>query len=259
MSGAKCFCFRRELLFGFCELYWIQDPTEIFQSQPEKEKMSNLVSPQDRVRLQTHAQDVSENDQVDGRAADVQQLRKENSELKARVEEMEHAWLDSQREYENLLEEKSEVIRSLHQKIQELQSSGPLPTETGQQDELLGIQKELEADRERLQQDEESLMVQMRAMELSMAKERAELARQRTELGRLQAEFNREVELASRDADLRERLNGLQRNSQSALQRRQDQQVESARRPSAKEASPSEATPLPRKGNSGLLGRLFGK
>jgi hypothetical protein len=220
--------------------------------------MSNLASPQERVRLQPHAQDVSEHDLVDGHEVEVE-LRKENSELKARVEEMENAWLDSQREYENLLEEKSEVIRGLHQKIQDLQTSGSPATETAQQDELVGIQKELEEDRQRLQQDEESLMVQMREMELSMARERAELARQRTELQRLQAEFNREVELASRDVDLRERLNGLQRRPQSSPQRRQDQS-EATRRPSAKETGPSEDTPLPRKNNgSGLLGRLFGK
>jgi hypothetical protein len=220
--------------------------------------MSNLASPQERVRS-PQPQEVSVNDLADDRDVDVQQLRQENSELKARVEEMELAWLDSQREYENLLEEKSEVIRGLHQKIQELQTAGPLPAEIAPTDDLLEVQKVLEEERQRLQQDEESLMVQMREMELSMAKERAELARQRTELGRLQAEFNREVELAARDVDLRERLNGLQRRPSPASPRRQEQ-VLGAHRPAATEPpSPSDSTPLPKKGNSGLLGRLFGK
>jgi hypothetical protein len=228
--------------------------------------MSNLISPHDRSRLQAHSQDVAqqdvaeqdvaEHDSLDN--AEVEQLRKENAELKVRVEEMEQAGLDSQREYENLLEEKSEVIRGLHQKIQELQGSGTGtgtgPRETAQEDELLSIQKELEVERQRLQQDEESLMVQMREMELSMAKERAELARQRTELQRLQAELNREVELASRDADLRDRLNALQRRQQATLQHRHDTADKAG-----KNAGPSDATPLPKKTNSGLFGRLFGK
>jgi hypothetical protein len=53
-------------------------------------------------------------------------LRAENGQLRARVEELEQAlqaaspgevtWLERQKEYETLLEEKSEVIRGLHLK-----------------------------------------------------------------------------------------------------------------------------------------------
>ncbi len=58
----------------------------------------------------------------DANADDVlAELLRENAELKARVQELEAApsgdeeqWLERQREYEMLLEEKSEVIRSLH-------------------------------------------------------------------------------------------------------------------------------------------------
>src|SRR5437867_3272521 len=58
-------------------------------------------------------------------------LRRENAELRARVEELEQAlqasapaedgWAERQKEYESLVEEKSEVIRSLHLKLQQLE------------------------------------------------------------------------------------------------------------------------------------------
>lgn len=221
--------------------------------------MSNLVSRNNRAFLTSRSQDVSEPDLVEADDAGAEALRTENAELKARIAEMEQAWLDSQREYENLLEEKSEVIRGLHQKIQDLQNAEPAQIETVRPEDMLSLQEQLEEERQRLQQDEESLMVQMREMELSMAKERAELARQRTELQRLQVEFNREVELASRDAELRERLQGLQRRQQAVLQQRHEQSEARRQAPAARQTAPSDATPLPKKSNSGLLGRLFGK
>src|SRR5438132_12314970 len=65
-------------------------------------------------------------------AADLNALRRENAELRSKLEELEQliqgpdgieaAWAERQREYEALLEEKSEVIRELHLKVQELQS-----------------------------------------------------------------------------------------------------------------------------------------
>jgi hypothetical protein len=220
--------------------------------------MSNLATPRDRARFQSAPEDVSDKGVLDVRGSDLEHLRKENAELKARIEEMEQAWLDSQREYETLLEEKSEVIRGLHQRIHDLQGAGGVQPVPAQEDELLTIQKELEGERQRLQQDEESLMMQMREMELSMAKERAEMARQRTELQRLQSEFNREIELASRDAELRARLFGLQRRQPASPPQRRQEQVEAARPAKSKEPAPSDATPLPKKANSGLFGRLFG-
>src|SRR5262249_56612934 len=84
---------------------------------------------------------------------------------------------ERKREYEALLEEKSEVIRSLHQKLQEYQER---PTAVAPKEaELVALSEQLEQDRRQLQEDEESLMQQMRQMEMTMSRERAELARQR--------------------------------------------------------------------------------
>src|SRR5262245_30720027 len=64
-------------------------------------------------------------------ADDVAALRQENAQLRRRLSDLEQttapgaaaeqAWAEGQRIYEALLEEKSEVIRALHQKIEELQ------------------------------------------------------------------------------------------------------------------------------------------
>jgi hypothetical protein len=164
--------------------------------------------------------------------AEVETLRHENANLKARVQELEAMladnseanWQERQREYEMLLEEKSEVIRGLHQKIQESQEAvdlgggGPslenVPASSirlGQAEEILRLKRELEEQRKQIEQDEEDMMAQMRQMELAMAKERAEMARQRQEMVRLQADLAREVEQSSRDPELRERLQNLRR------------------------------------------------
>src|SRR5262245_43835186 len=151
--------------------------------------------------------------------SELEHLRAENEELRAVVLELEQAlqsasggqqdWEERAREYEGLLEEKSELIRNLHLRIQELEEAqpaepakprGPLPRE----DELLTLSEELERERRQLREDEESLMEQMRQMEVQMAKERAEMARQRTDLSRLQNDLRHELEVAARDASLRE-------------------------------------------------------
>ena len=65
-------------------------------------------------------------------AEELLMLRHEVAALRERIQELEllaqpsadsaeETWLERQREYETLLEEKSEVIRGLHQKMQELQ------------------------------------------------------------------------------------------------------------------------------------------
>src|SRR5262249_21527972 len=89
-----------------------------------------------------------------GDVQDLEHLRSENEELRALVLELEHAlqsssggqedWEARSREYEALLEEKSELIRTLHRKVQALEQelgskkeevkeekrpSGPLPRE----------------------------------------------------------------------------------------------------------------------------------
>src|SRR5581483_2217525 len=76
-------------------------------------------------------------------------LQRENADLRVLVEELERraqdggtegghdpGWEERQREFESLLEEKSEVIRTLHQKIQELQSRPAAPALTPREDEL---------------------------------------------------------------------------------------------------------------------------
>jgi hypothetical protein len=166
-------------------------------------------------------------------------LRRENATLKARVQELEalaegkgeELWLERQREYETLLEEKSEVIRALHQKIQEAQEtqesaiggeSAPAASNTnasgtrlGQAEEILRLKRELEEQRRQLEQDEEDMMRQMRQMEMAMAKERAGLARQQQEIQRIQADLAREIENSSRDPQLRERLHSLRRSQEA--------------------------------------------
>jgi hypothetical protein len=190
-------------------------------------------------------------------------LRRENAALKVRVQELEalgagqgeEIWLERQREYEVLLEEKSEVIRSLHQKIQEAQhaqesaiggESAPAGgascsgTRLGQAEEILRLKRELEEQRRRLEEDEQDMMAQMRQMEMTMAKERAGLARQQQEIQRLQADLAREIENSSRDPELRERLHSLRRTQES--------------KPGAavKTAQPNGQT------NSGFFRRMFG-
>src|SRR5262245_14113111 len=201
-------------------------------------------------------------------AADVAVLRAENAELRGRVDELEQmilqlaeeggeqAFAEKQREFEAILEEKSEVIRELHRKLQELESvPEAAPPRVADKDELAQLQQQLaelqqqlEEERQQLKDDEESLMRQMREMELAMARDRAELARQRTELQRLHNDLNREVEQASRDSGLRERLLLLSRRTGEVVK--------------AKAAAPAQAdsqpAPDPAKKGSGLLRRLFG-
>ena len=171
-------------------------------------------------------------------------------------------WLERQREYEMLLEEKSEVIRSLHQRIQELQEaqesaiggSAPSSSSTnisgsrlGQAEEILRLKGDMEEQRLQLEQDEEEMMEQMRQMEMAMAKERAELARQRQEMQRLQADLAREIENSARAPELRERLQTLRR-------------IPDPRQTPAPIALNGVAKPAPAKEqqSSGLLRRIFG-
>jgi hypothetical protein len=178
-------------------------------------------------------------------ADELSQLRAENAELRSKLDEIDLAWGERQREYENLLEEKSEVIRGLHLKFQQMQEEGGVkPIMSQQPQEDLGeLKRQLEEERRQVQEDEEALMVQMRQMEMAMSRERAELARQRTELQRQQADFNNEVEKAARDGTMRERLQAL---------RKPNSPVGEAT------TAVSAPTPAPKKQSSGLLRRLFG-
>lgn len=146
-------------------------------------------------------------------------LRKENELLRKKLLELDAklksdvptAWKEQQREFDQILEEKTETIRHLHMQVQELQEalhSGPQGVTSEQLDQR---QEELRILEQRLMADDESLNRQAREMEMSMAKERAELARQRADLQRLHTDVQREIEIASRDPGLRERLINLQR------------------------------------------------
>jgi chromosome segregation ATPase len=177
---------------------------------------------------------------------ETEQLRAENAELRSNLEQLDQAWGERQREYETMLEEKSEIIRNLHLKIQQLQEGGLPPVEAGDPEDLFKLQRELEEQRRQIKEDEEALMVQMGQMEMAMSRERAELARQRTELQRLQADLNREIEVAARDGGIRERIQALRKPHE------QSPRVADGR------ASPSVDTPPPKKKSSGLLRRLFG-
>jgi hypothetical protein len=187
------------------------------------------------------------------------QLREKLNELERLVAnsslEREKALAQQKAEYETLLEEKSEMIRNLHRKVQELQARPPAAGNAPREEELLALGEELERERQILKEDEAALMAQMGQMEVQMSRERAEIARQRNELQRLQNEIRRELELAPRDATLRERLAPLQRIQQEISQR-------SGTGPEVKPQSPPEAPPQspPQKSrkDSGLFRRLFG-
>jgi hypothetical protein len=200
-------------------------------------------------------------------ADEVALLRLENAELKARLQELEaiqsgqgdELWAERQREYEMLLEEKSEVIRNLHQKIQEIQESaigGPGPssssasvsgTRLGQAEEIMRLKREMDDQRRQLNQDEEEMMGQMRQMELTMAKERAEMARQRQEMLRVQTDLAREIENSTRAPELRERLQSMRRTSDPKQTP-----------PPIPLAGATKPTPTKEPQSSGLLRRIFG-
>jgi DNA repair exonuclease SbcCD ATPase subunit len=203
----------------------------------------------------------------------LEEVRLENAELRQTLAELqriledarlrEENWTRQEKEYEGLLEEKSEVIRDLHRKLKELPegperaaapAAGPLPRE----EELLALHEELERERRQLQEDEETLMRQMRDMELQMSRERAELARQRTDLQRLHTEIQHELELAARDATLRERLAPLQRRAQDVVHRRGAAPPKDHTQAPAPPAASVPAAGAPKE-SSGLFRRLFGK
>jgi hypothetical protein len=211
-----------------------------------------------------------------GENDEIQRLRGENAELRQRVEELEQAllerpeneedWTERQSEYEALLEEKSEVIRNLHQKIQELREaavSAPSASARGgaldpaAQQELVAVKRELEEARAQLEEDEQALEQQMRQMEMAMSRERAELARQRTELTRLHNDLRHEMEQAARDAALKERLQPLQRRQHEVTTRRVPSLVEI----NVPVPDPPKETqaPNPKRPASGIFRRMFGK
>jgi DNA repair exonuclease SbcCD ATPase subunit len=200
-------------------------------------------------------------------ADDLQELERivqENVHLRVRVAELEKATERTVQEAERLaelvkdqeriLEEKSDVIRELHVKNQELQ--GQAETMAPSDKELLALSEELEQERRQLKEDEEALMKQMRDMEVQMSRERAELARHRSELQRLHHEVRHELDLASRQSELRERLQPLQRRYQDLARRKGAEPVREAQPLAPQQAVEAEPEP-PQK--TGILRRIFGE
>jgi hypothetical protein len=168
-------------------------------------------------------------------------LRKQNADLKARIEEMEQALLDNQRDQENMLDEQSDVIRGLHRRIQVLQEMPAGQVNRIQVSDLVEMWQQRDEDRRRLKEDEEAVMAQMRETEIAISKERLELARQRAEVLRLIEDTRLHEDSSVRNADLRHRL--------AALRPGHDKDP----------VSSTDPAPAPAKSNSSFLRRLFGK
>ncbi len=212
----------------------------------------------------------------------------ENTELRQLVDRLrgQLAQLDAAnpgdlKDYEAILEEKTETIRQLFSRVKELEAKALETTPSTasragvtSEAELAALFEELERERaefareqaeterqrKELEEDEHSLRVQMRDMEVQMARERAELARQRNELQRLHMELKHEMDNASRDAGIREKLEPLYRLQQEVLGRK-DSGVRP--RPGANGLSGNSppARPAPNNGakRSGFFSRLFSR
>jgi hypothetical protein len=190
-------------------------------------------------------------------------LLAENAELREKVTQLDdlldnanRATLlleEQQKDFDKMLEEKSEVIRELHQKLQESQNRPA--AEAPHEEELLALSEELERDRKQLKEDEEALMAQMRQMEVQMARERAELGRQRNELQQLHNEIRHELTRASREAELRTRMQPFQRRHQDMTPRRSGEAAPA----NSEEQIPMDSCNQPHKSkDSGIFRRLFG-
>jgi hypothetical protein len=208
-----------------------------------------------------------ENDSLRGIVAELRQMLEEGGGAGGGGSE---GSAEREREYEAMLDEKTEIIRQLHAKMQELEKeleAKKAIVPTPDRAELLALSDELERERcqleqerrqqaedtQQLREDEESMMRQMREMELQMAKERAELARQRNELQRLHSDIRHELELAQRDAAVNERL--------KLLQRRHKEVEEGGKGATDPKSSGAGRTPAPKKeSGSGMsiMKRLFG-
>lgn len=171
------------------------------------------------------------------------QLQAENEELRSIIAELRQqlddaagqgseSFEDREREYEAMLEGKSEEIRALYVQIKELEEiagssrgggSGHNPSEEmmGMQEDLVNERMQMDEERQRLEEefrqlreDEDDLMRRMREMELQMAKGRADLTRQHNELHQLHNEIRRELESAQQGGVVNDRVRLLQRQHQ---------------------------------------------
>lgn len=204
--------------------------------------------------------------------AENSQLREVVADLRRQVEatpaQQNEAWAQQQREYESLLEEKSELIRTLHLRIQDLEARQPIAASTPKEEELQALNEELERERCRLEQDrrqldedlrqfredEEIMTQQMRDMEVQMARERAELARQSNDLQRLLDDIRHELQRAERDRVLNERLVSLRTRFQD-MNRGRSAPIPAS--PPTADSPAADGTEASRR-DSGLFRRFFG-
>ncbi len=193
--------------------------------------------------------------------------------LDATTNQTEQVWAEQQKEYEALLEEKSEVIRSLYQKIQDLRdsSSGKSSYQIDEKgsdnpmvvrEELKAMKKQLERERRQLREDEKTLEEQMKEMELAMSRERVELARQKNEIQRMYQDLHYELEQATRDGGLRERLMHLQQERHHDAPQHPASGFQPRRAIPTQQALPNpngnaQQNP-PKEGGSGLFKKFFG-
>jgi hypothetical protein len=239
----------------------------------------------------------NEGEQTSSEADDPQEaarIQGENEQLRSIIDELRQQ-LDQSvaegqsgmgergREYEAMLEQKTDTIRELHVRLQQLEEGGGPSAESEAEDGSGGVNQEelsalsdeierercqleqerrrLEEDRKQLRDDEESMLRQMRDMEIQMAKERAELARQRNELQRLHSEIRHELELAQRDAAVNERLRMLTRrtNSEGPATGSSAETPAAGKKKRTILATPAAEGKKDKKKGSGFFGRLFGK
>jgi chromosome segregation ATPase len=211
-------------------------------------------------------------------AQEMEHLRAENTQLRSLCAELEQALQEATqhqpdqgaieeriREYEALVEEKTDAIRTLHEQLQEarlaLEESqsaagriqGPVPRE----DDLLQLSEELERERRQLREDEQTVMEQMRQMELTMARERADMARQRNELQRLYGEIRHELERLERSGALQTKMDELKAKLQD-VQNRRGAAPGAANRSSSGSTPDASASPAPTPPKGSFIGRLFG-
>jgi chromosome segregation ATPase len=233
---------------------------------------------QSRYRLDDQPGADADNDS----AQEIDLLRAENIQLRSLCAELEKALGEASqqhpdqgshedriREYEVLMEEKTETIRLLHEQLQEaralLEENQPVQPANAEQpvpceDELLKLSEELERERRQLQDDEQSVMEQMRQMEMTMARERAEMARQRNDLQRLYSEIRHEMERLERNGALQNKMDELKAKLQDVQNRRGAAPATASRPTGTPQAgAPSAPTPTAPPKKDGFMGRLFGK
>ena len=191
----------------------------------------------------------------------IERLTADNSQLKARIrrsggpartELTPESWTAQQQEFEQLLDEKSEIIRTLNHKIHELSESGAMGQGEYEQEKLQAWAADLAARDEQIKADEEAMQMQVLARDGDAGCRSANgpsWARQKALIDRQHADLDSEVEVASRDPNLRDRLRNLQRSSDGRP------------RPSTQPAfdpTASQAAAVPLAESRSVLRRLFG-